>query len=94
MNPPRPWPPPPEVPPPPEAKVKVTVSRIVHYVLDDGRHVPGIVTEATDDLGNTGMTIFFPPSSAADYHVTMAALRAPYSERMQPATWHWPEREE
>ena len=75
---------------------KVTVGRIVHYVIETGRHLPAIVTDVHND-GTEGyrvnLFIFWDPAIPRQYNLKDGVIRCPHDEKdKQPDTWHWPER--
>lgn len=80
--------------------MKPTVGRIVHFVLDEGKHAgehrPAIVVRVwSDDLIN--IEVFTDGEndgygqSLRDNIVWQTSVRRDDSHR--PHTWHWPERE-
>lgn len=62
-----------------------SVGRVVHYVLEGGKHAPALITEPDWHEGGEQSLTIFPPQSAPFWEV------APFDADMKPGTWHWPE---
>lgn len=82
--------------------MKITVGRIVHYVLADGQVRPLIVTKVRGDkLGYVSGVLFFDgtndaealprPASNPAATPVMDIPAVPYDASGRPNTWHWPE---
>lgn len=68
----------------------LTPGRNVHYVSEEGKHLPAIVVEVIEptDIYTPSVTLcIFDPAKEAPYYDV-----AFYSEANEPDTWHWIER--
>jgi hypothetical protein len=83
--------------------MKPTIGRIVHFVLPNGQHRPGIVVHnwpGNDPPGGLVQLQVFTDSDAdGRYNDQLPAVSWRTSikqdeETMAPGTWHWPERED
>jgi hypothetical protein len=75
--------------------MKPSIGRIVVYVLNTGRHRPGIVTDIYAS-GNVNVQLFLEPEderSAGPLMYGAWVQNAPQDETKRLETWHWPERE-
>lgn len=79
-----------------------TIGRIVHYVLANGEHRPGIIvrTWPTDDE-KVNLQLFVDGSNdcAAEPQANYSTgviwkTSAPHDEEKKPNSWHWPERDD
>jgi hypothetical protein len=65
---------------------KVTVGRIVHYVDDQGEHLPAIVVKVWDESsGCCNLQVFHADKQGSSILSSVTMGDASY-------TWHWPER--
>jgi hypothetical protein len=85
--------------------VKVSVGRIVHYVLpccsDDlrfrsnamGVHRPAIVLRVTDS-GSVVLSVFLDEHDARGGQEVLRVRCFQDEDEKRPGSWHWPERDE
>ena len=79
---------------------KISVGRIVHFILSNGEHRPAIVVRVWSNecvqlqvfLDGTNDASSDVPRTALDAGI-MWATSVPYSEEPQQRSWHWPERD-
>lgn len=77
---------------------KVSVGRIVHYVLPDGRSAgevrPLMVVRVWNEHGTVNGQLFTDCTNDGDAYKENLAWRTSvaYSEEKLPGTWHWPPR--
>lgn len=78
--------------------------RIVHYVMPDGQHRPGIIVRVWDSPhpGLVNLIVFVDgtndiknqaPAVYSPTPMTEWKTSVVYSEDKAPGTWHWPERQ-
>lgn len=75
---------------------KPSIGRIVHYVLDSGRHLPAIITDVQNngkESSSVNLYIFWDANVPKRYDLERGAVECQYNDTgVQPQTWHWPER--
>jgi hypothetical protein len=82
-----------------DTKPNPTIGRIVHIILENGLHAPGIVTRVVDE-SRIHLDLFLGGVPAAPPMILQEGV--PYrdpGERVHPKaryklTWHWPERDD
>jgi hypothetical protein len=71
----------------------LAVGRIVHFVLENGEHRPGIVVRIWPGSSNGSCQLqVFTDSTNDDLDSVVWRTSVPYSEEPKSYTWHWPER--
>lgn len=77
--------------------MKPSIGRIVHFVQQDGVHLPAMVISVAKDTA-VNLLVFldqrtYPPGFVANYTERHESVHYDEASKL-PATWHWPEREE
>jgi len=77
--------------------MKPSVGRIVHYVQQDGTHLPAMVVSVHHG-DKLNLLVFldqrtYPFGFVANYTERQELVHSDETSKL-PATWHWPEREE
>lgn len=75
----------------------VTIGRIVHYVLAEGRnpgeHRPAFVVKTWGDTPDSSVQLqVFTDAGNDGLDPVLWATSVHHSETPEPRTWHWPER--
>lgn len=72
---------------------KPTVGRIVHYVLETGRHLPAIITDCSESDETVNLFVFWDARVPQRYDFEKGVIDCKQDEKEKvPSTWHWPER--
>jgi hypothetical protein len=70
----------------------LTAGRIVHFVTEEGIHLPSIVVKVWDkDSGVVNLSVFIDHSEYTGDAI-WPRTSVPYSETPMPNTWHWIEK--